>query len=122
MSYGIEETKEFVKWGLQLGMAVEAALQDGKISWLDATSFMKVVTGAPKAITGIDKVPKELGDMDAAEKKELSEYIKLELDLENDGLEDKIEKGLALALELYGMVKLFTKKDEPADKVVAPSA
>ena len=101
----IKETKEAVSFALQLGNALGSALDDGKLSWSDTPKFMGSIMAAPAAFSGIGSVPTELKDLDAAEKKELMDYVKSEFDIPDDKIEGLVEEGLALAVQTYNFVQ-----------------
>lgn len=121
MSYGIKETKELVKFGIALGEAVDASLADGKLGLEDAVNFYTPITAAGDAFADISLVPKELGDLDDAEKAELLSYVENELDIANDKLEEAIERSLKTVFEVYGLVQFIQgmKKEEVATETKA---
>jgi len=108
VSYGIKETKEIVKFGIDMGEAFDKALaNDGKIGLDDAVLFFGAMMGAKAGFDGISKVPAELKDMDAAEAEELRLFVVEELDIINDKVEEVIERALGVVLNIYKLIVLF---------------
>lgn len=103
---GIEEVKQVLALGVALGQLVEA-LADG-VGLGDIGKLVAVVKRAPSAISAIKsgKVIPELKDLDDAEKAELKAWAKAELDLKDDKLEEKIEAGLWVAIDLCDLLKI----------------
>lgn len=102
---GIEELKDVVKLGLDIG----EALVDG-IGIEDISALFSL----PEAIAGISNVPDEIADLDEAEKAELQEFVRAEFDIPNDQLEEFIESAIAVVLELYGLYIKFQRLEEDA--------
>lgn len=114
MAYGIKETKEVLKFGVELGEAVDRALSDDKMDIADLVQLVPAFTAAGAAFENISLVPKELADMDEAESKELLEWAKAELDLSNDNVEAIVEKALETVLCMYEMYQLV--KGDPGEE------
>lgn len=106
-AYGLKETKELVSFGISVGHAIDLSLEDGKIGLDDAIHFYKAVLAAGDAFKDVKMVPKELGDMDAAERSELLSYVQENFDVSNDKLEAVVEGALGLALQVYNFVELI---------------
>jgi hypothetical protein len=107
VSYGLKETKEAVAFGIALGEAVDVSLADGKIGLDDAMNFYNAVLKAGDAFSDIGLVAKELGDLDAAERQELQDFVEAEFDIANDKLEEVIECALETVLQVYELVEKF---------------
>lgn len=107
VSYGLKETKEVVKFAIDLGESFDKALADGKMTFEDAVYFFNALMGAGPAFSDISIVPKELADMDATERAELVRYVEVELDIVNDKVEITIEKALATAMAIYEIILMF---------------
>jgi hypothetical protein len=106
--YGVKETKELVGFGLGLGNAVGTALADGKLELSEASLLLPVLLKTPEAFGGIAQIGQELGELDEQEKAELKSFVESEFNIPQDNIEAAIETALKLALDLYGVVKLFT--------------
>lgn len=103
---GIQEVKQVLALGVSLGQLVEA-LSDG-VGLGDIGKLVAVVKRAPAGISAVKsgKVIPELKDLDDAEKTELKNWSKEELDLKDDNLEAKIEAGLWVAIDLCDLLKI----------------
>lgn len=103
----MQELKEALKFSISLGMAIEKATADKKINIMDLPYFFSPIMAAQDAFVGIDKIKEEIQSLDNEKIAELKKYIQEELDLENDKLEQIIEKGLNLMVEIFDLVKLI---------------
>ena len=111
--YSIKETKEVLDLALALGGAVKSALDDKKIDVDDLIYLIGIVPKIEPAITDISKIPKELGELDEAEGKELMQHVSAKLGgiIEDQELRKKVEKGLALGLALAEFIAALRSKD-----------
>lgn len=115
--YGTKELKEILTLIAEIGNGLGAALEDGKLSLLDARHFIGALTASGKAFSGLDKALLELKDLDNKEVQELIDHIKAELDLPQDELEQRIESGFELlkkAYDVYDAVRdnFISKKND----------
>ncbi len=106
---GIENLKIGIVAVINLGERIEKGLNDdGKITFAESLGigtasfpdFIKVVKNGRK-------IKDEFLDLDADEKIELVNFVKSELDLINDKVEEIIEKALDVIVSLDTMIKLF---------------
>jgi len=95
---GIEDLKDVVKVGLDIG----EALSDG-IGIEDVSALF----GLPDAIAGISNVPAEIADLDEAEKVELKQFVADNFDIPDDKLEEFIESAVSTVIEIYGLYVKF---------------
>ena len=115
---GFKETKEVLDAMIALGKAIEASMEDDKLTLLDVPNFIPFLTKILPAIEGVEQVPFEFKVADPAEIEELKTYLKDNLDLEDDQLEAFIEDSFKVALDIFMLVKLyFLKDDKPSDDV-----
>lgn len=125
-SVGIKETKEVLKFVIELGEAVDKGLEDGKFEMSELGLLIPPLMLIGPAIEDISGVQGEMKDLTPDEMGLLVTYVETELSITNKDTEKIIEDGLALAMRLYAFVSLFGKKDEvvptPADleKEVTP--
>jgi len=115
--YGIKETKELVKFGIDMAESFDKALGDGSFSLEDLSFFFNAFISASAAFENIGQVPTELKDLSAEEMAELKEYVNTEFDIANDKLEAVIEKAIAVVIGIYELISLFKggfrESDEP---------
>jgi hypothetical protein len=95
---GIEELKDVVKAGLDIG----EALSDG-IGIEDISALFSL----PDAIAGITDVPAEIADLDEAEKAELKQFVAENFDIPDDKLEVFIEGAISVVIDLYSLYLNF---------------
>lgn len=107
--HGIQETKELVVFVARLSSSLGAALEDGKLGIVDMARLAPVLMKAGAALEGIDKVPVEMSDLDAAEREELIEAVKGELSLPQEKLEEAVFKCLSVASKLHDVYLLLKK-------------
>jgi hypothetical protein len=106
---GIDVVKLAVKFGCQFGMALEKSLEDGRLGVEDVGHFLPVFMQNANGMAQYKQLPAQIKDMDAEEAKELIKYCQDELNLANDGLEEKIERSLQACVVLLDLAKLFKK-------------
>lgn len=110
----MKESKEVLKFAIELGEALEAAMQDKKFEVAELSLLVAPLMQVGPAFEGIDKVGQEIKASTAEQKAELIAYVKEELDLKNDDVEKTIEEALDLALKIHAFVQLF-KKEKAAE-------
>lgn len=91
----------------KLGTAVGKAKEDGKWTWTDMQHFIAPMGALPSALAGISNVDDEFMNMTPEEKESLKQTFKAELDLPDDGLEEKFEAAFNAALEFAKAVTAF---------------
>ena len=106
---GIKETKELLKFVIELGEGIDKAGADKKIDVMDVQYLIKPLASASAAFEGADKVKAELADLSAEEAAEIVKYAQDELQLSNEGIEKSIEAALKVGLEIYKYFKMFKK-------------
>lgn len=99
---GIKETKEAMLFGISLAMAVDESTQDG-FQWTDILNMIPPMTKLPAAISGIEKVPAEIEDLDEQERAELVEAIQ-EMDFVSDESEMIAEQALRVGVEIGNLI------------------
>lgn len=107
---GIDETKDVVLFATLFADSIIKALADGKITFADAPYFFGAMIKLPKAISGIDKVPSEISDLDENEMKELIQIVKDNLGVPTDQCKIVVEKSLALVYAAFDLIKAATAK------------
>lgn len=108
MSLGIDNLKKAALLGIDIGKQVETALADGKFSWVDSFGFLDELIRVPGIINSRKDIIAEYQDLTADEREELKGYIQDNLDLTNDELEGKIEKGLDI---IFSILNFISKDD-----------
>lgn len=81
-----------------------------KVTWVEVLGFLTTVKDIPELIKSAKELKAEFDDLDSQEKDELIAYVATELDLENDKVEELIEKGWATLVQLSDLVNLFGGK------------
>ena len=104
---GIDELKDVVAFGAELGNAIGKSLEDGKITLTDAVNFVPALTSMPAALSGFGDVKKELDDLDAQEKEQLISYFQSKFDIPQEKTEAFIEDALKIAITVYGFAKTW---------------
>jgi hypothetical protein len=105
----MEELKKVVKFGIELGEAIEASLEDGKLGLEDFAILIKPLMGAPAALAGAKAAVEQIKNLDSAKVAELHQFIEVELDLKNDKVEAVIEKSVKAVEMIFDLVELFKK-------------
>jgi hypothetical protein len=104
---GIKETKELVLFVAKLSSSIGHAMEDGKLSFLDMAKMVPLLMKAGDALDGIEQIPAELLDLDAAERQELLDAFNSEFSLPNDKAEAIIEKALGAVAKMHEIYKMF---------------
>lgn len=113
--YGIEETKDVVKFLCKSTNAVVESLKDdGKITIGDFPKFGGVAMALFPAFSGINEVPKELAELSEDEVTELVTLVKDELELD-ENVEEVISKALTIASEIKDLIDLVKQLKNGAD-------
>lgn len=108
----MKETKELLKFVIELGEALETALADKKFEIAELALLMGPLMQVAPAFEGVDQIGEEIKNVDAAGLVDLVEYAKTELDLAADGVEEKIERALELGVQIHAFIQLFKKAEE----------
>jgi len=109
---GFKETKEVLDAMIALGKAIEASMEDGKITLTDIPNFILFLTKIMPAIEGVEDVPFEFQVAKPEEIAELKAYLKEELDLADDKIEQFIEDCFKVALDIYMLTSLYFSGDK----------
>lgn len=103
----LKETKELVKFIISLVNQSSKALQDKEVTAKDAVLLFEPLRLAGAAIKDINLVLPELLGMDETSSAELSEFIKAELDLPNDRVEEFVEDIISLSISFAVTLNQF---------------
>ena len=104
---GIQETKEVLSAAAAMGNGYSQAIADGKIGIGDIGFLITALVKLPAALSGIDKVPEELQDLDDSEKQELIDHVKNELNIDDNKAEKFVERGFEVILTNWQFVNDF---------------
>jgi len=114
---GIKETKELLAFIIRLGEAVDKSLEDGEIGFMDMSNLVSAMLAASSAFGDINKVPAEIKDLTKEESEELYAYIRDELNLKSDKIEDIVEGSLEVGMKIYHLIMMI--KGSPAPEAPA---
>lgn len=105
--FGIDAIKDVAKFCVELGENVQDKLaDDGKIRFMEYVGL--VVDAFPDAFRIIkngEQLKNEWLDFSDAEKVEVNQYVKEELNLDSDVLELKIEKGFEMLMAVDSFIR-----------------
>ena len=108
----IIQTRELVHFVIQFGNALGASLEDGKVGMSDLGHFFGAMTSAAAAFSNMQEIPKELKDLDAAEKMELLLMIEEEFDIPQDELETTLERVLKTGVAIAELIADLMKSNK----------
>jgi hypothetical protein len=91
---GVKELSEALVFAISMGEALDQALVDKKLGLEDLGLLVVPFTKAPDAVEGLGEIKDEVMDLDDAERGQLQQMIKDELQLSDEKLEAKIEAGV----------------------------
>lgn len=103
---GIEETTDVVKFGISLTNAIVKAKEDGKINLLDLALLVSPLTKLFPAISGIDKVPAEIADINDEELNVLILLAMNELEIDNTSAKEIIKQSLVVIHDIYKLYQI----------------
>lgn len=112
---GIERLKDAVKFGVKLTEGVITRLDDKKLTFMEVVGLAPDLVDLPGLIRDSEVLWEELSDLDAAEVKELSQYVKDELDIPSDKVEAVVDSALTVVsslAELAFNIKALKEKYE----------
>jgi len=111
--YGTEKLKEALLVLIRFSDALDKRLDDGKLSLVEGITLVPKLTKLPQIIADFESIKNEFLDLDEIEKAEINQFIKDELDLVNDKVEDLIESVFDLGLAVASVVdKVRELKDD----------
>lgn len=99
--YAVKETKELLDLALGAVKAGTNIASDGKVDLNDLQHVLALVPLIQPGIDKIDQVPKELGDMDAAESAEVVAHIAANLQVADAKAKIYIAYGLKMVHKAY---------------------
>lgn len=113
---GIQNVKEVMVLGLQLGIFGKMTMEDGEVSVADLGLAVQVFPYVIPAFSDIGEVPKELADLDGNESEELLLEAARQLPMITDKrkLTDIIIKSVKLALSIGELTAVIMSKDVEA--------
>lgn len=74
---GIKETLDLLALGVAFTMRTREVYADGKATFFEKLSFASLIGETIEAVKGVDKVPRELLDMDEMERDTIKEQVRL---------------------------------------------
>lgn len=104
----MKELKELVIAVCKLSNVVVASLEDGKISISDLPALVVVFPTLITGIVGVNYIPAEFSTMNEADKAELVQAVKTELNLQ-ENVELIVERALNTVWELLQLIELLKK-------------
>ena len=119
MPHGIKETKELLKFIIELTEAIDKSLEDGEIGFGDISTLVTAMKDAGPAFSDMKLIPEELKDLDDTEALELYTYAKDELELSGKKTEEIVEASLEIGLKMFELVNLIKSEvpeEAPAEK------
>ncbi len=104
VGFGIDETKDVIEFGISLTNSLMHAFSDGKITLADVPYFIAPMTKLPSALSGINMVPFEVGDIQKFELQKLTGFVKENLDIDDKKAKNIIEYSLLIIYDIYELV------------------
>jgi hypothetical protein len=104
---GIKETKELLKFVIEVTEALDRSLEDGEIGFTDLSNLVSAMMASAAAFENVSLIPSEMKDLDKAEAAELYAYVKGELNLKDDKIEAAVEAALEIGLKIYKLINII---------------
>jgi hypothetical protein len=108
----VKEIKDVLKLVLSGYKVYGLSMADGKIGFEDIGNLMVMIPHIQPAFDGVDQIPAEFKDMDAAEAQELTDYVKSELNVEDSKVGRIIDSALSLVIAGYKLYLAINEKPE----------
>jgi hypothetical protein len=108
-SFGVKATKEALDCAFAVVSAFQLANADGKINFNDVVFVIPIFPTIGPVVADAALIPKELGELDAAEEADLMEYAatKLNSTVSDVSLRAKVRSLVHLGLALAESVSVF---------------
>jgi len=116
---GIKESAELLEFLGAFASQTDAVLADGKVGTTELIGYWTTLTKVKPAIEGLKDVPRELGDLDEAERSILVGTLANSLGLRRTDVELIIEDGFDLALRNAQFIKRVGQLRRPDPVSVA---
>ena len=102
--FGVSNLKKAVRFATSVGNEFQNALADGKFSATEAFNFIDEVAQLPEIINSRAEIVAEAKDIDSAEGQELRQYVRTELNIANEKVEDVIDSAINWVLATAQLV------------------
>ena len=107
--FGIANLKEAVTFAINMTESIQTRFSDGGFSLWDGLSLIPQASNVRRYVNNGDKIKREFFDLDSGERKELIDYVKEELDLTDDYVENIVGESLNLLEALSGLIVAINK-------------
>lgn len=108
-AYGIEKTKQMLKFGFGLGGGIKKSLADKKIDLGDVQFLVPLLPEFLPLLEGIDQAPKEWSDLDESEVKELLVFSASQIGgvIDSQKLAAQVQASFELGMAVLKLIKTF---------------
>ena len=103
-TFSTDALKKVLRFAFSVHVAYEKSMKDGILNWKDlpnafdpGTKLIPAIGAAPSALKQALNISKE-------QKAELKDWIQTTYDIKDDVLEEKVERGLSIVIELAHFV------------------
>lgn len=96
--FTMKETKELLSFIFSLIYATDKSFEDGKFSTSDIFKYTGAVKKLPAGLSGIEKIPNELKNVNEETLNELRQFIIEEFNLVDENKEEVVENILSTAI------------------------
>ena len=100
---GIEKIKTAVKFAVAFKNQAKESLADG-FQTMDLFGFVDELSQLPEVIKSASEMKAELNDLDLSERKELADFVKNELKVEDPNIEQVIVDSMDWVFATYKLV------------------
>lgn len=105
IDFGTEHLHKTVVFGIDTGNALLKTFEDGKVTVTDSVYFIKPAMGIPGVISGLKFVPAEIDDLDENELQAEIDYIKSNLEADDEKAKKIVAASIKAAYANYELVK-----------------
>jgi len=108
----IQNIKTLLLFTFTISDVWQQVFEDQKFEWQESFAFIPSLSEIPSIIQSLPEIPKELADLDKAEREELIDFFQDKFDIENDAVEKLVEYSFAFLLRMYGEIQAFKEHIE----------
>lgn len=105
LNIGTEQLHDVIDYGCDQGFALAKVLEDHKIDKLEIIGLLIPTLKLPRAISGIDQVPSEIGDLSKEELQAEIDFVKAKFSVDNDRAQKIVEAAIKAVYANYLLVK-----------------
>ena len=106
---GVKNIKKLLEFGFELQQDLTNVLEDGKVSFFEATRFIGTALELSSVVKSWPEVKKELADLDSDERADLLNFAIESLSIPNEEVENFVEHAVQWTVSTLALIELGKK-------------